>query len=250
MELGGKSPCIVDKDVNLTEAAKRITWGKFINAGQSCIAPDYILVDSQIKTDLIIEIKQCIDNFFGDNPEQSDDYARIINQKQFERLCHLLTDGKIIVGGENNLQNKYIAPTVLDDVSLDSSVMAAEIFGPILPIIKYTTLDEAIALINSKPKPLALYFFSNNKQKQNQILRQTSSGALSFNETMMHGNINDLPFGGVGNSGIGAYHGKASFDIFSHQKSIFYRPFWGDLNWRYAPYKDNIVKIFRQIFTR
>ena len=250
LELGGKSPCIVDQDINLTEAAKRITWGKFINAGQTCIAPDYILVDSAIKADLIKEIKLYLEKFFGDNPAESKDYARIINQKQFERLHSLLTDGKIIVGGESNPEEKYIAPTVLDDVSLDLPVMAEEIFGPILPILEYQTLDEAIALVNSKPKPLALYFFSNDKQKQERLLRETSSGGLSFNETIMHVGISDLPFGGVGDSGIGAYHGKASFDTFSHQKSVLYRPFWGDLNWRYAPYTEKTIKIFKQMFAK
>ena len=250
LELGGKSPCIVDRDIDLTVAAKRITWGKFINAGQTCIAPDYILVDSEIKADLMKEIKQCLKNFFGDNPAQSEDYARIINQKQFARLTELLNDGKIIVGGESNPDDRYIAPTVLDNVSLDSPVMAEEIFGPILPILEYQTLDEAIAIVNSKPKPLALYFFSRDKQKQEEILQKTSSGGLSINETMMHVGVKELPFGGVGDSGIGAYHGKTSFDTFSHQKGVLYRPFWGDFKARYAPYTQKTVKLFQQMFTK
>ncbi|WP_373479676.1 aldehyde dehydrogenase [Geminocystis sp.] len=250
LELGGKSPCIVDKETNLKETAKRITWGKFINAGQTCIAPDYILVDNIIKQDLILALKQCIRDFFGENPVESKDFARIINIRQFERLRGLLTSGDVIIGGDSNPDTKYIAPTMLDNVSLDSPVMAEEIFGPILPILEYQSLDEAITFVNSKPKPLALYFFSHNKEKQQQILKETSSGGLSFNETIMHVGVTELPFGGVGDSGIGAYHGKASFDVFTHSKSVLSRPFWGDLNWRYAPYTENTVKLFKQMFAK
>ncbi|BAQ59761.1 aldehyde dehydrogenase [Geminocystis sp. NIES-3708] len=248
LELGGKSPCIVDQEINLKETAKRITWGKFINAGQTCIAPDYILVDHAIKKDLIIAITQCIKDFFGENPSESSDFARIINARQFERLRGLLNSGEIIIGGDTNPDTKYISPTVLDHVNIDSPVMAEEIFGPILPILEYQTLDEAIVFVNSKPKPLALYFFSNNKGKQQRILQETSSGGLCFNETIMHVGITELPFGGVGDSGIGAYHGKASFDIFTHYKSVLSRPFWGDLNWRYAPYTQKTVKMFKKMF--
>lgn len=250
LELGGKSPCIVDREINLTETAKRITWGKFINAGQTCIAPDYLLVDKQIKTDLIREIKQCIHSFFGDNPALTPDYGRIINEQQFDRLKTFLNDGTIIIGGETNRETKYIAPTILDDVSPDSAVMEEEIFGPILPILEYDTLDSAIELINSKPKPLALYLFSHNKEKQQQVLRETSSGGVCINETIMHVGVTELPFGGVGDSGIGAYHGKATFDTFTHYKSVLSRPFWGDLNWRYAPYQEKTIKQFKSMFTK
>jgi acyl-CoA reductase-like NAD-dependent aldehyde dehydrogenase len=250
LELGGKSPCIVDNQINLTETAKRITWGKFINAGQTCIAPDYILVDHGIKKDLITAIKQCIKDFFGENPAESSDFARIINARQFERLRGLLTSGDIILGGDTNPENKYISPTILDNVAPDSPVMVEEIFGPILPILEYQTLDDAIAFVNSKPKPLALYFFSNNREKQQQILRETSSGGVCFNETIMHVGVTELPFGGVGDSGIGAYHGKASFNTFTHYKSVLSRPFWGDLNWRYAPYTEKSVKMFKQMFAK
>ena len=250
LELGGKSPCIVSADTNLQETAKRITWGKFINAGQTCIAPDYLFVDEQIKDDLIKAMEQCLLDFYGDNPATSPDYARIINHRQFDRLKDLLTDGEIIVGGETDSEQKYIAPTLLDNVSVDSEVMQEEIFGPILPILTYKNLDEAIAFVNSRPKPLALYFFSNDRQKQEQILHSTSSGGLSFNETIMHVGIADLPFGGVGDSGIGAYHGKASFDTFSHQKSVLSRPFWGDINWRFAPYSEKTVNLFKKVFTK
>ena len=250
LELGGKSPCIVDDDINLAETAKRITWGKFVNAGQTCVAPDYLLVKQNIKSDLLTEIEKCLNKFYGDNPAKSNDYGKIINHKQFARLTEYLNDGKIIVGGETNRDDKYIAPTILEQVDLNSPVMQEEIFGPILPVVEYQTLDEAIALVNSKSKPLALYFFSKSKQKQQQIFQQTSSGGLAFNETFMQLAVTELPFGGVGDSGMGNYHGKASFDTFSHQKSVLYRPFWGDLNWRYAPYSDKTVKLFKKMFTK
>ncbi|WP_069789466.1 aldehyde dehydrogenase [Cyanobacterium sp. IPPAS B-1200] len=250
LELGGKSPCVVDKETNLKITAQRITWGKFINAGQTCIAPDYILVDKAIKQEFIQEIKQCVHDFFGDNPAQSQDFARIINQKQFDRLEQLLGSGNIIVGGETNRENKYIAPTIIDNVPLNSPIMAEEIFGPIMPILEYNHLDEAINIINSKPKPLALYFFSNNSENKKRILHETSSGGLCFNETIMQVGVKDLPFGGVGDSGIGAYHGKTSFDTFSHKKAVLSRYFWGDLKWRYAPYSDKIVNTFKKFYTK
>lgn len=170
LELGGKSPCLVDCDLNLTEAAKRITWGKTINAGQICIAPDYLLVDRKIKSDLLAEIKKCLHNFYGDDPALSPDYARIINQKQFDRLTRLLQDGDIVIGGETIKSDRYIAPTVIDNVALDAPIMQEEIFGPILPVIEYENLDEALAIINNRPKPLALYIFSRNKNIQQKIL--------------------------------------------------------------------------------
>ncbi len=250
LELGGKSPCIVDKDIDLKETVKRITWGKLINAGQTCIAPDYLLVNQKIKNELIREIKQCLTTFLGENPIKSPDYARIVNDKQFLRLTELLNQGDIIIGGETNREEKFIAPTLIENVSFDSPIMEEEIFGPILPIIEYQDLSEAIGLINSKPKPLALYIFSRNRQVQQQILQQTSSGGVCINETMMHVGVTELPFGGVGDSGIGAYHGKASFDTFSHYKSILSRPFWGDFNWRYAPYQEKTLKMFQKMFTK
>lgn len=243
LELGGKSPCIVDKETNLKETAKRITWGKFINSGQTCIAPDYLLVDKQIKQDLIGEIKQCILNFYGENPEASPDYARIINQKQWQRLTNFLKDETVIYGGQNNSETNYIAPTLLDKINPDSPIMQEEIFGPILPILEYETLKEAISFINQNPKPLALYIFSNNKYIQEKILNSTSSGGVCINDTIWQVGIPELPFGGVGNSGIGAYHGKTSFDTFSHNKSVLKKSFLFDLNWRYAPYKDKIEQL-------
>ena len=247
LELGGKSPCLVDSEINLQETAKRITWGKFINAGQTCIAPDYLLVDQRIKPQLVTAIKNCLVNFYGENPATSPDYARIINVNQFDRLVSLLSQGKIIHGGDYNRDELYISPTLLEDVSLDNPVMEEEIFGPILPILTYDTLAEAIKLVNSRPKPLALYLFSHNQQKQQQVLKETSSGGVCLNDTIMQVAVSSLPFGGVGDSGIGSYHGQASFRTFSHYKSVLKKGFRFDLNWRYAPYSNKLER-FKKMF--
>ncbi|OYD96816.1 aldehyde dehydrogenase family protein [Nostoc sp. 'Peltigera membranacea cyanobiont' 210A] len=243
LELGGKSPCIVDTHINLEHTVRRITWGKFINAGQTCIAPDYLLVNKTIKKDLIDGLEKSLKEFYGDNPVNSPDYARIISQKHFERLVSFLKDGKVVIGGENQPSERYIAPTLIDNVSLEDSVMQEEIFGPILPIIEYTDIAEAIALINSRPKPLALYLFSQDKNLQKRVLQETSSGGVCINDTVMQVGVSSLPFGGVGDSGIGNYHGKASFDTFSHKKSVLQNSFWLDLKWRYAPYQGKLPLI-------
>ncbi|OCR02113.1 aldehyde dehydrogenase [Oscillatoriales cyanobacterium USR001] len=240
LELGGKSPCIVDADIQVEYAAKRITWGKFINAGQTCIAPDYLLVDRKIKPDLLKAIKQSIQEFYGDNPAQSPDYSRIINQRQLSRLAGLMKEGELVAGGEVNAEDRYIAPTVIDGIYWDSLVMKDEIFGPILPVLEYDDLGDAIAQINARPKPLALYIFSKDKGKQERILRETSSGGVCINDTVMQVAMTSLPFGGVGDSGIGSYHGKASFDTFSHYKSVLQKSFFLDLKWRYAPYQGKV----------
>ncbi|MGH8003071.1 MAG: aldehyde dehydrogenase [Brasilonema sp.] len=247
LELGGKSPCIIDSDINIEHTARRIIWGKFINAGQTCIAPDYLLVDKKIKESLLNELEKCLQEFYGESPASSSDYARIINKKHFDRLTNLLKEGKARIGGETNPSELYIAPTVLEDVSLTASIMQEEIFGPILPVIEYTDIIEAIDLINSKSKPLALYLFSNNKSLQQQILQETSSGGVCINDTVIQVAVSSLPFGGVGDSGIGKYHGKFSFDTFSHYKSVLHNPFWLDLKWRYAPYKDKLSTLKRLI---
>jgi acyl-CoA reductase-like NAD-dependent aldehyde dehydrogenase len=241
LELGGKSPCIVDTEINLEHTIKRITWGKFINAGQTCIAPDYILVNKKIKSDLVNGLKKCLTEFYGENPETSPDFPRIISTKHFERLAKLLKCGKIIVGGKTNPEALYIAPTLIDNIALTDPIMEEEIFGPILPIIEYTDIAEAINLINSKPKPLALYIFSENKELQQRILQTTSSGGVCINDTVMQFAVSSLPFGGVGDSGIGSYHGKAGFDTFSHYKSVLKNTSLFDINWRYAPYKDKLA---------
>jgi aldehyde dehydrogenase (NAD+) len=250
LELGGKSPCIVDSDVPIDRAAKRIAWGKFINAGQTCIAPDYLLIQRQIKDELVDRIKHYIQEFYGANPAQSNDYGRIIHRRHFDRLVAFLDKGEIVLGGDYNPDDRYLAPTLIDGVSWDDPVMQEEIFGPILPILTYDTLEEAIDRVNDRPKPLALYFFSRDRHKQERIVQATSSGGVCINDTVMQVGVNTLPFGGVGESGIGSYHGKASFDTFSHSKSILSRKFWLDLDWRYAPYTTQKLKQIKTIVTR
>lgn len=247
LELGGKSPCIVDGDIDLEHAANRIAWGKFINAGQTCIAPDYLLVNRAIKPQLIDQLKQTVEQFYAKEPAKSPDYARIINQKQFNRLTAFLEDGEIVIGGQTNRNDFYIAPTIIDNVSLDMPVMQEEIFGPILPVIEYDDVSEAIAIINQKPKPLALYIFSRNRELQKRILNETSSGGVCINDTVMQVGVSSLPFGGVGESGMGRYHGKASFDTFSHFKSVLKKSFLLDLKWRYAPYVGKLDFLKRMI---
>lgn len=240
LELGGKSPCLVEPDIHVEHSARRIIWGKFLNAGQSCVAPDYLLVHRGIKEQLVSTMKDCLREFYGENPAQSPDYGRIINNQHFNRLSQFLGDGKIIVGGETNAESRYIAPTLLDSVSWDDAVMQEEIFGPILPILEYDELESAIAQINNCPKPLALYFFSQDQTKQNQVLQNTSTGGVTLNDTILHFVSTKLPFGGIGGSGMGAYHGKASFDTFTHNKSVTKRQFWLDLKLRYPPYANKL----------
>ncbi|MCU0524764.1 MAG: aldehyde dehydrogenase [Elainella sp. Prado103] len=246
LELGGKSPCIVDREIQVEYTARRIVWGKLINAGQTCIAPDYLLVDREIKPALLAAMQAAVREFYGDDPSQSPDYARIVSDKHWQRLSQYLQDGQVLIGGETDATSRYIAPTILDQVSLDAPVMQEEIFGPILPVIAYDRLEEAIRLVRSKSKPLALYIFSRNKEVQTQILQQTSSGGVCINDTIMHIAPSALPFGGVGESGIGSYHGKASFDTFSHYKSVMVKNFWFDLKWRYAPYVGKL-ELFKRL---
>ncbi len=236
LELGGKSPCIVDRNCDLDITAKRIIWGKFYNAGQTCIAPDYLLVQKEIKPPLVEKLINCIKAYFGENPQQSPDLARIVNDRQFDRLVALLNQGKVLIGGQYDRCDRYIAPTLIDQVSPDSQLMADEIFGPILPILEYDQLDEAIAFVNARPKPLALYLFSHNQTVQQRVIQEISYGGGCLNDIIMHLGNPELPFGGVGPSGLGSYHGKASFDTFSHRKSVLKNSFRFDLKWRYPPY--------------
>lgn len=240
LELGGKSPCIVDEDSNIKLAAKRIAWGKFLNAGQTCVAPDYIMVHKSVKNELLTEITRCIKEFFGDNPADSKDFPRIINERQFNRLIGLLDEGNIITGGEYNKDEKYIAPTIIDNVTWENPIMLDEIFGPILPVMEFENLEKVIKIVNSKPKPLALYFFSNNKMHQEKIIEMIPCGGGCINDTIMHVASPYLPFGGVGASGMGAYHGKGSYDVFSHKKSMIKKSNLVDIKIRYAPYNDKI----------
>lgn len=249
LELGGKSPCFVDASVRLDYAAKRIAWGKFINAGQTCIAPDYILVDAAVKDEFVVQLKKAIGELYGENPAVSPDYARIVNQRQLDRLKGLLGSGTIVIGGQVNDADRYLAPTVLDNVDWNDSVMESEIFGPILPILTYDNLDNAIALVNERPKPLALYIFSKSDNVQTTIVNTISSGGVCINDTVLQVSVGNLPFGGVGDSGTGSYHGKASFDTFSHDRSFLKRSILFDLDWRYAPYTDDRVKFLKKIVT-
>ncbi|MBD2317849.1 aldehyde dehydrogenase [Phormidium tenue] len=237
LELGGKSPCIIDETCDLEITAKRIVWGKFYNAGQTCVAPDYLLVQKNIKPLLIEKLVTHVKAFFGENAQTSPDLARIVNDRQFDRLVGLLDEGKVLIGGNSDKSDRFIAPTLIDAVSPNSKIMAEEIFGPILPILEYDQLSEAIAFVNAQAKPLALYFFSSNKQNQERIIQETSYGGGCFNDIIMHLGNPELPFGGVGHSGMGSYHGKASFDTFSHRKSVLKNSFRFDLKWRYPPYK-------------
>lgn len=249
LELGGKSPCFVDASVRLDYAAKRIAWGKFINAGQTCIAPDYILVDAAVKDEFVVQLKKAIGELYGENPAVSPDYARIVNQRQLDRLKGLLEGGTIVIGGQVNDADRYLAPTVLDNVGWKDSVMESEIFGPILPILTYDNLDDAIALVNERPKPLALYIFSKSDDVQTTIVNTISSGGVCINDTVLQVSVGNLPFGGVGDSGTGSYHGKASFDTFSHDRSFLKRSILFDLDWRYAPYTDDRLKFLKKIVT-
>lgn len=237
LELGGKSPCIVDSEVDLETAAKRITWGKYTNAGQICIAPDYIYVQKSVKAKFVELVKQNIKEFYGDNPQQSPDYGRIVSPRHFSRVKNLI-DGDVVAGGQTDETEKYIAPTVIDNVTPASKVMQEEIFGPVMPVMEYDSVDEVINFINKGSKPLALYIFSNRSAFQNQIIDQTSSGAVVVNDVLLHAGHPFLPFGGVGNSGMGAYNGKISFDTYSHSKGVLTRSFMFDVKQRYAPYTD------------
>ncbi len=228
LELGGKSPVIVDESANLKNAAKKIVWGKFNNAGQTCIAPDYILVHTSVEKELLRLMKEAIREFYGENPEQSENYGRIINERHTRRLEQLLIPAKTAIGGMVKPDCSYIEPTILTDVTLNDICMRDEIFGPILPIIRYETIAEAIEVIRSFPKPLALYLFTEKQEREREILNAIRFGGGSINTVILHVASSNLPFGGVGPSGMGSYHGKAGFDTFSHHKSILRQPSFFD----------------------
>jgi aldehyde dehydrogenase (NAD+) len=249
LELGGKSPTIVDRSARLDLAAKRIAWGKFVNAGQTCIAPDYLLVDRAIKAEFMGFLTQAIQEFYGSDPSQNPDFGRIVNQAQFDRLSNLLGNGRVVVGGQSNATARYLAPTVLDGISWSDPIMSEEIFGPILPVLTYDHLDEAIKEIADRPKSLVVYLFAEDAAVQATILAKTFSGGACINDTLMQWTIPGLPFGGVGNSGMGSYHGKASFDTFSHYRGVLKRSMLFDLKWRYAPYTAAGLKQIKKIVT-
>lgn len=223
LELGGKSPCYIDKNCDLTVACRRITWGKFVNCGQTCIAPDYILCESNIQNRVVEELKKCIKEFYTEDPKSFEDYGRIINQRHYQRVMALMEGSSVAVGGDSDEAQFYIAPTVLKDVTGSSKVMQEEIFGPLLPIVTVSGVDEAIRFINEREKPLALYVFSPDNKLIRKVIAETSSGALLANDCLVHFTISALPFGGVGNSGMGRYHGKHGFDQLSHLRSCLIR---------------------------
>jgi aldehyde dehydrogenase (NAD+) len=237
LELGGKSPCIVDKDVSIPYAARRIAWAKYFNAGQTCVAPDYLLVDREIRDEFVDCLKSTITRFYGKDPRESPYYARIISKAHFDRLHAYLEQGAIVTGGHALAQELYIAPTVMDNVSPDSPLMQEEIFGPILPVLAFDRLPEALDFVNSRPKPLALYLFTRDKGKQGQVGRATSSGSFVINDATVQFATPYLPFGGVGESGMGSYHGKAGFDTFSHTRGVVKNTLLFDIPLRYVPYR-------------
>lgn len=240
LELGGKNPCIIDETANLKIAAKRIVWGKFLNAGQTCIAPDYLLVSEKVKPKLVELLQKEITNAYGDNPETSTDFARIINEKNWKRLTSMLENETIIAGGVTNDADKYIAPTLVDEPNLESLIMKDEIFGPILPILSYKNETDLEKVIYRYEKPLSLFVFTDKKSFAKKIIGKYSFGGGCINDTVIHFSNARLPFGGVGQSGIGAYHGKRSFDTFSHHKPIVKKANWLDIPIRYAPYKGKL----------
>ncbi len=243
LELGGKSPCIVDKTANIDLAAKRIVWGKFLNAGQTCVAPDYLLVDHSVKDKLISSIVKYITQFYGTNPLSNKDYPKVINEKHFNRLLNLIQNENIVFGGQSNAKTMHIAPTIIDDVTCESLIMKEEIFGPLLPVLEFGKLNEAISLVNKYPKPLALYLFTQDKKKERYVIDNSCFGGGCINDTIIHITNPLLSFGGVGESGMGGYHGKASFDTFSHKKSVMKKSNLLDIPLRYPPFKNlNLLK--------
>lgn len=240
LELGGKSPCIVNRDADLKVAAKRIVWGKCLNAGQTCVAPDYLMVNRDVKEKLLATMRDVISDFYGDDPLVSPDLCRIINQRHFDRLSTLLTCGEIYCGGNTDPEKLKIAPTLLTNAPLDSAVMQEEIFGPIMPVVEFDNLDEAIDFVNDRPKPLAMYYFGRDKHDIHRVLDETSAGGVCINETITHLTNPELPFGGIGGSGMGGYHGKYSFSTFSHFKPVMDKSTLIDVPLRYPPYNDKL----------
>lgn len=238
LELGGKSPCIVDEDADLDVAARRIAWGKFINAGQTCVAPDYLLVHEAVEEQLLAGLCDAICTFYGEDPRESPDYCRIGNERNFKRLTELLRQGggELFCGGDTDPSQRYIAPTILRNVSPEAAVMQEEIFGPILPVLSVPNVQAAIDFVNARPNPLALYVFSGNQAVQKDILEQTSSGDVCINDVVLQLAVPELPFGGVGSSGMGRYHGRWGFETFTHAKGVLHKSVHLDVPIRYPPY--------------
>ncbi len=243
LELGGKSPCIVDEDADLRIAARRIVWGKFTNAGQTCTAPDHLWVHSRVAGRLVEELKAAIRSFYGEKPLENPDYGRLVNRFHFDRVLRLLESGEVLAGGASNSETLRIEPTLLRAAPEDPA-MAEEIFGPVLPVLTFDDLREVLEFIGSRPKPLALYYFGNDRRRREAILGGTSSGAVVFNDVVMHFQ-NPVPFGGVGDSGMGRYHYQYTFETFSHLKPVMAKPFFPDFPLRYPPFKEGQLKLAR-----
>jgi aldehyde dehydrogenase (NAD+) len=245
LELGGKSPAIIDESAKLSTTVRRLVWGKFLNAGQTCIAPDYVYVHRSIYTQLLAElIKQIENNAYS---LANGNYVQIINTHHFNRLRELMATDRVHYGGELDEENRVISPTVLTDVSWEDAVMKEEIFGPILPILVYDQLDEVISAIQSQPKPLSLYLFTRKSSVKKRIMSELSFGGGAINDTIMHITNSNLPFGGIGNSGIGSYHGEAGFKTFTHEKSVFVKPLWGEPSIKFPPYSSNKLKWIKRL---
>lgn len=250
LELGGKSPCIVDASANIKLAAKRIVFGKYLNCGQTCVAPDYILCERSVKNDFIAEVVKQIKMQYGEKPLANKDYGKIINEKHFTRLCGLIDENKVVIGGEVNADTCQIAPTVMDNVTYDDAVMGEEIFGPIMPIMIFDSFDDVVDELKDRDKPLALYLFSSDKTHIRRVTTELSYGGGCINDVVIHLATSEMGFGGVGESGMGSYHGKDGFDAFSHYKSIVDKKTWMDLPMRYQPYKSKLYETLLHIFLR
>lgn len=247
LELGGKSPCIIEKTADLKLAAKRLIFGKFLNAGQTCVAPDYVLVQKEVKEEFVKYLRFWIEKMYGKGLECRETYPKVINQKHFERICKLIEGEEILIGGSVDRESLQISPTVLNNVSADAPVMQEEIFGPVLPVLEFETIEEAEQFVRNRPKPLALYLFTNDKKIERRITEQISYGGGCINDTIIHLATSYMGFGGVGNSGMGSYHGKDSFNTFSHKKSLVKKANQLDNPVRYVPYnkpKEKIMRIF------
>lgn len=246
LELGGKSPCIVHEDAKIKLAAKRIAWGKFINAGQTCVAPDYVYLNNKVRDKFLKELKTAIRELYGERPIDNPNYTHIVNQRHFDRLLSYMEDGEILIGGKSDRDNLVIEPTVLTNITWEDAVMQEEIFGPVLPVLEYEDLSQVIEGIRNHPKPLSLYLFSESSKVVKEVLSRVTFGGGCINDTVYHLATPYLPFGGVGNSGMGAYHGRSSFEAFSHQKSVLKQTTLFDLPMRYPNFK-NGLKVIRML---
>ena len=250
LELGGKSPCIVDSSANIKLAAKRIVFGKYLNCGQTCVAPDYIICEKSVKDAFVAEVIKQVKLQYGENPLENKDYGKIINEKHFERLCGLIDPTKVVVGGNYRAETCKIEPTVMDNVNYDDAVMGEEIFGPIMPILTFDSFDAVVDELKSKDKPLALYIFSSNKKHIDRVTKELSYGGGCINDVVIHLATSEMGFGGVGESGMGSYHGKDGFETFSHYKSVVDKKTWMDLPMRYQPYKSKIYEALLHMFLK